>query len=76
MALAYSVDNVRFIERSSLGMGHHWEVRRGFVAVGHIKRNSLTHTFEYFAGPQKQLTPAYRARTLEALKAQLVAAAR
>ena len=61
---------VRFIERNNFSLGRHWEVRRGFSAIGYVRQNPLTQRFEYFKDCFVG-TCAYRAPSLNVLKNRL-----
>jgi len=60
-----STERVRFIERSTLGKGHHWEVRTGLAAIGYIRRNRETLRYEYFNGLQNSSHPDFENASLD-----------
>ena len=63
--LLESTERVRFIERSSLSKGHHWEVRTALAAVGYIRKNRETLRYEYFSGLQNSSHPDFEGPSLQ-----------
>jgi hypothetical protein len=61
-------DDVRFIERSTLSKGHHWEVRKGFAAIGYIRKDRLSGRYQYFSGLANSSQSSLEADTIESLK--------
>ena len=68
MPLASTVDNIRLIERSTLSNGHHWEVRRGFAAIGYVRKDHASGRYVFFIGLHNQQTIAYEADTLDQIR--------
>ena len=62
-----STDRVRFIERSTLSKGHHWEVRTALAAVGYIRKNRETLRYEYFSGLQNSSHPEFEDPNLQSV---------
>ena len=60
---------LQFKELSTLGAGWSLEVRRSLVLIGHVRRNPSTGGYQYFHGPDNELTPSREEADLESLKA-------
>ena len=71
MSLVESADKLRFLERSSLSKGHHWEVRRGFAAIGYVKKNPSNGRLLYYIGLHNVQAISYEADTLEQIKSKI-----
>ena len=60
---------ITFEEHSTLGAGWSLKVRRSGVPIGHVRRNPANGRYQYFHGPNNELTASREDNELESLKA-------
>ena len=63
-------DSFRYIEKDLLG-GWVIEVRKGAAHIGNIRKNRIIEKFQYYAGPNNQLSPSFEEASLDVLKRKI-----